>query len=42
MHSTSLNLHHPSSDIDIENNIDSDVHKDASHDDLSEEELADR
>ena len=42
MNSTSINLHHPSSDIDIENNVESEAHKDASQGDLSEEELADR
>ena len=42
MHSAPLNLHHPSNDIDIENNIDSDLNKDVSQGDLSEDEINDR
>ena len=42
MHS-GINLHHPSNDIDIENNIDSDANKDTSlQGDLSEDELHER
>ena len=38
-----INLHHPSNDIDIENNTDSDVNKDTSlQGDLSEDELHER
>ena len=38
-----INLHHPSNDIDIENNTDSDANKDTSlQGDLSEDELHER
>ena len=42
MHSGPLNMHHPNNEIDIENNIDSDHHKDVSHGDLSEDESNER
>ena len=44
MHTTALNIHHhPSNDIDIENNMDdSDLHKEASQGDLSEDESNER
>jgi hypothetical protein len=44
LHSTALNLHHhPSNDIDIENHMeDSDLHKEASQGDLSEDESNER
>ena len=35
-------MHHPNNEIDIENNIDSDHNKDASHGDLSEDESNER
>ena len=42
MHPGSLNLHHPTNDIDIENNIDSDHNRDVSHGDLSDDESNER